>query len=120
MKTPMTFVALAASLITVSSASFAKNVSVADWNEQVRNLIQEKTEYPSNAKRVGLEGQVKLRIKVSQSRVTGVELLETSGNARLDNHAISSVFRLQNLPALPGGIESKSFIVPVRYEIKDQ
>jgi TonB family protein len=120
MKTSITFVALVASLLSFSTASVAKNVSVADWNEQIRTLIQEKTAYPTNAKRGGIEGQLKLRVKVSQRRVTGVELLETSGNDTLDNHAIGSVFRLQDLPTLPEGVESASFIIPVRYEIKDQ
>ena len=117
MKAPATFFALMATLVTLTSASAASADNATNkWNDEVRTLILKKIGYPSSAISTRLEGEVKLRVKIAERRVIGVELLKTSGSDRLDRHAIKSVLDIRT-PSLPESIESKSLVVPLRYEV---
>ena len=106
---------------TSASATLADNNAVAgSWEAKAHNYITNSIDYPSVAQRKGVEGQLKVRVKVAANRsVTGVELLQASGDRNLDRATVSRLFNLQSFPALPAGVSSKTLVVPVRFEIAD-
>ncbi|UTW56045.1 energy transducer TonB [Kordiimonas sp. SCSIO 12610] len=111
---------LATAIAAPASAKLAADNDLVEngWNAQAHNYIVSNMNYPLRAKRAGIEGQLKVRVKVSSSRaVTGVELLQTSGNRNLDRATITGLFGLDSFPALPAGVASKTLVVPVTYKI---
>lgn len=112
---------VAFTLSAPASAKLADNDAVAgNWEAQAQSYIANKLDYPSIAARNDVEGQLKVRVKVDADRsVTGVELLQASGNRNLDRATMAGFFGLRSFPALPAGVASKTVIVPVRYKLAD-
>ena len=111
---------LAIAFAAPASAKLAadNDLITAGWDTQAHSYIVKNMNYPLSVQKDGIEGQLKVRVKISSNRaVTGVELLETSGNRRLDKATISGFFKLNSFPTLPAGITSKTLIVPVTYKI---
>jgi protein TonB len=60
--------------------------------------------YPPSARRDGIEGTVHLRVAIDiNGAVTGVELVSTSGDRRLDNAAVQEVANWRYSPRLEDG-----------------
>jgi len=113
---------LAAAFTAPASAKLAAENDLINgaWDTQAHSYIVKNMNYPLSAQKDGIEGQLKVRVKISANRaVTGVELLQTSGNRRLDKAAISGFLNLNSFPALPADVASKTLIVPVTYKITD-
>jgi protein TonB len=113
-----TLVALATTAPASAKLAADNDVVTGGWDAQAHSYIVNNINYPFSAEKNGIEGQLKVRVKIAANRaVTGVELLETSGNRSLDKATVSGFFNLSNFPALPAGVSSKTLVVPVTYKI---
>lgn len=77
--------------------------------------------YPLLARRKGWEGEVTLALRVEiDGRLTGIQVVGSSGYRVLDNAAVDSLRRARALP-LPGGAlgGSLDMVLPVRYRLLD-
>jgi protein TonB len=76
--------------------------------------------YPSASRRLGEEGRVVLRVKVSaQGLPQAVEIRQSSGHARLDEAARAAVEKWRFVPARQGSETIESWVlVPLRFALK--
>lgn len=82
-------------------------------------LDNPKPGYPMMARRRGLEGTVRLDVRVSAEGIpTSVKLKESAGHESLDEAAIVAVWHWRFVPARRGGeaVEA-SVVVPVRFRL---
>ena len=84
--------------------------------------VNGRIDYPLAARREHLEGVVMLRIRLAHDgRVLAVRLSRTSGHDSLDRAALSSVERLETMPAPPEGIpweDERELPLPVTYVLQ--
>ncbi|MBS0347190.1 MAG: energy transducer TonB [Proteobacteria bacterium] len=84
-------------------------------------LHNPKPAYPMMARRRGLEGIVRLDVRVSVEGIpTAVKVRESSGHDSLDEAATTAVWHWKFVPAKRGGepIED-TVVVPVRFRLGD-
>ena len=72
----------------------------------VRQMIEEKKEYPYWAKIRGIEGRVHLKFVIlSNGEVQNIEIVRSSGSSILDKEAISTIKRASPFPPIPKELE---------------
>lgn len=78
--------------------------------------------YPPLAKRMGQEGEVRLKVRVSASGAAAeVRLAQSSGHELLDEAALGTVVRWRFIPASLGGRAVEAWVlVPVRFRLADK
>lgn len=83
-------------------------------------LNNPKPSYPRASKRLGEEGEVRLRVQVSKGgQVLAVQLKRSSGYERLDKAAIESVQQWRFKPATRGDEALESWVeVPVKFVLE--
>jgi protein TonB len=83
-------------------------------------LNNPKPAYPSMSKRLGEEGQVLLRVLVGQEGgAEQIQVLRSSGFARLDEAAQAAVSRWRFIPAKVGNNATTAWVqVPVTFELR--
>ena len=83
-------------------------------------LNNPKPAYPSMSKRLGEEGQVLLRVLVGQEgEAEQIQVLRSSGFARLDEAAQAAVSRWRFVPAKVGSNATTAWVqVPVTFELR--
>jgi protein TonB len=83
-------------------------------------LNNPKPGYPSISRRLGEEGVVMLRVYVSaQGTPDQIQLLKSSGFARLDQAAQEAVARWRFIPARQGKIATAAWVqVPVSFQLR--
>ena len=83
-------------------------------------LNNPKPAYPSMSKRLGEEGQVLLRVLVGQEgEAEQIQVLRSSGFARLDEAAQAAVSRWRFIPAKVGNDATTAWVqVPVTFELR--
>ena len=83
-------------------------------------LNNPKPAYPSMSKRLGEEGQVLLRVLVGQEGgAEQIQVLRSSGFARLDEAAKAAVSRWRFIPAKVGNDATTAWVqVPVTFELR--
>ena len=76
--------------------------------------------YPPASRRLGEEGKVILRVRVSpEGNADEVELMTSSGSPRLDDSARRTVRRWQFIPARRGGTAVESWVlVPILFKLE--
>jgi len=76
--------------------------------------------YPNRSRRLGEEGKVILRVRVSsEGNADEVEIKASSGSARLDDSALQTVRHWQFLPARRGSDTVASWVlVPVLFRLE--
>jgi protein TonB len=81
----------------------------------------QKPDYPSEARRRGIQGRVVLRVEVSAAGTTsGVTVISTSGHQALDKAALTSVQRWRFNPATQGGTPVAGIAeVPIQFRLED-
>lgn len=96
--------------------------AVLGWFGRSRRLPALRTEelpfhYPAHLWRDGVEGEVLLRVHITErGAVDSVELERSSGNAELDEVALSGAKRLRYYPALEGEQPVAVWaVLPVRF-----
>lgn len=84
-------------------------------------LQNPRPEYPLLARQMGIEGTVRLRVKVSASgSPLDVQVESSSGSALLDRAAIRAVWRYRFVPARRGQRSVEDVVsVPVRFRLQD-
>lgn len=114
----LALVPAAAQAAELPSAGKGTNQSFEAWNTAVREQIENKHFYPRTALQQGIQGRVKVRLTISDAgKVTGVKIVESSGNDILDEEAFSLAMRLKKLPAIPGKSGEHTIVVPLTYRI---
>ena len=74
--------------------------------EQIQAALDRARYYPRLARRRGIEGEVRLRFRISPAgEVESVEILKGSGHALLDSASIRTVYRAAPLPYVEGWLE---------------
>jgi len=78
--------------------------------------------YPPEARRRGLEGEVRVRVKITDSgRVEAAEVLRSSGYASMDKAALEAARRMSFNPARRGGdTVSDVANITFRFSLKDE
>lgn len=105
--------------VGAGSAAAAPAYSPASFNAGY--LHNPKPAYPMMARRRGLEGIVRLDVRVSVDGIpTAVKIRESSGHESLDEAAATAVWHWKFVPAKRGGepIED-TVVVPVRFRLGD-
>jgi protein TonB len=76
--------------------------------------------YPEEARRMGFEGRVLLRLSINaEGRVTRTEIIESSGHKILDEAATRAVRTWQGKPAHVGGRPVASVeVLPIRFRLR--
>ena len=77
--------------------------------------------YPREARRLGHQGTVRLRVLVTaEGRAADVQIAGSSGVASLDEAALRAVRRWRFTPARHGGHASAAWVlIPVRFQLRD-
>ncbi|WP_339113635.1 TonB family protein [Thioclava sp. GXIMD2076] len=86
------------------------------WGAQIRQRIERRKRYPSAAR--GAQGQAVVRLTVSAAgQLVSVSLARSSGNAAIDQAAVTAVQRAGQFPAAPRGLgaSSLSFSLPMSF-----
>ncbi len=94
---------------------------LANYRQQLGELLAGRHEYPRVAAMRGWEGEVRLRLKVARKgNLLGVVLDRSSGFDVLDQHAVAMLEGMNTLPPLPEGLEGNDIqvVVPVNYRLK--
>lgn len=102
-----------------ASAPAARGTSYVEPSYGASYLDNPKPGYPLMARRRGLEGTVRLDVRVSAEGIPiAVKLKESAGNDSLDEAAITAVWHWRFVPAKRGGeaVEG-SVVVPVRFRL---
>jgi len=91
--------------------------SVEERLAEIRRRIQAAVEYPSRARRRGLEGVATVGFEIDRAdgRARGIELVASSGHPSLDQAAERSVVRAGFLPWVYGRLH-----VPVRFALDEE
>lgn len=91
---------------------------VDEYLSKVRNKIQSQLHYPSQAKRVGMEGEVVVRFFICSDGMVGkssVELAKSSGKRLLDKNALNAV--LDSAPFELPPEDKMEIVVPVVFSL---
>lgn len=85
-------------------------------------LNNPKPSYPRLSKRMGEQGEVRLRVLVAvDGRVASVQLSRSSGFERLDEAAMESVKQWRFKPATQGGAALETWVeVPVKFVLENE
>lgn len=89
---------------------------IATWGSRIRSKIERRKRYPSGTRS---NGTVTLKVTVDRNgRLLGVSVRRSSGDAKLDNAAVSAVKKAGRFPAAPKQLTSASypFSIPIRFE----
>ena len=83
------------------------------------HAVEANKQYPKNARRIGAEGEVTLKVRINaQGMVTGCALVKECGTAVLDKAAIALGDKLAGLSIPPARGTPVEVLVPVRYTLK--
>ncbi|HAK61530.1 MAG TPA: hypothetical protein DCO77_14340 [Nitrospiraceae bacterium] len=73
---------------------------------RIQAALERARRYPRLARRRGIEGEVRLRFRISPTgEVEKVEILKGSGHALLDSASVRTVYRAAPLPYVEGWLE---------------
>ncbi|WP_308911250.1 energy transducer TonB [Pseudokordiimonas caeni] len=107
-------------------AVMAADVAVADpaqslqeWRRAAARAFAKVQEYPVALYNQGIEGTARIQVAVDAlGNIVSQELIQSSGNAVLDEESMSMLRRVGLLPELPEGTDSLRFTLPVTYRIR--
>ncbi len=104
------------------SRQYGPSPNMEDYGRILSRSIQEKQRYPMAARRMRLEGEVYLRVRVlPEGELDGTpDVSLSSGVQSLDREAVRMVQSAAPFPPLPDGFSGRSaeFPVPVRFELR--
>ncbi|WP_262692240.1 energy transducer TonB [Kordiimonas aestuarii] len=115
------FVASVIALTFVFTAASAPAHAADDmkkWQVQVIKAVAKNQRYPRSAIAREIEGKAKVRLVVAaDGSITSHEVVEGTGEAVLDREIPKLVEKLNPLPALPGGQDELSFLLPLTWTL---
>ena len=105
---------------SIPEKTVEKSAPTVDADKYADYLKNPKPAYPMGPYREGIEGTVWLRVQVLEDGSVGsVELAQTSGNAELDQSALTTVKKWHFKPAVQGGVTSTQFIrIPITFKLQ--
>ena len=83
--------------------------------------IAKAKKYPSQARKKGIEGEVRVRFTIDRyGAILAREIQQSSGNRVLDQAALSVFDQLEKLPTPPQHLSGDEFtlMIPLNYSIK--
>jgi len=81
-----------------------------DYTEMVRIKIESRKRYPESARSRRTEGRVTVRFTITpEGRVTGIQMVKSSGHALLDQAALNTVKEASPFPRAPSNLFKGSF-----------
>lgn len=90
----------------------------AEYLSALHAAIERHKRYPPQARRRGLEGQVRVRFTVERDgSIRGVEVAGSSGHGLLDEAAADTLRRVRSLPPLPERLSSLRLELPMIYRL---
>jgi TonB family protein len=93
--------------------------SVLTFEDTVQRKIQEARIYPDEAKREGIQGTAEVEFTLlHDGGVTGVNLVNSSGEKSLDEEAVSTIKRAAPFPVFPEKIKQVSMNLQVAIAFK--
>lgn len=96
--------------------SAAGNAAVSNYPGQIATRLRRALQYPREAQRQGIRGEVHVRFTVNAAgQATGISVARSSGSPVLDQAAVATVQRASPFPAIPAGAGRASwpFTVPL-------
>jgi periplasmic protein TonB len=104
----------------VEAAPMPETPVVTEARFDAEYLSNPKPAYPTASRRLGEEGRVLLRVKVSPGGTAlSVEIKQSSGFGRLDDAARAAVLRWRFVPARRGGEAIESWVsVPIVFSLE--
>ena len=91
------------------------------YEQSIRQRIEQKKVYPRLAKRMRKQGIVKVAFTISRNgTVSRLRILQSSGIKSLDKGALQAVKKVGRFPAIPAGIRKQSirYIIPISYRLR--
>jgi protein TonB len=99
-----------------SRSGAAAAAALPSYRQRLAAHLQRYKQYPSEARASGARGTVLAVFTVHRSgSVSGVRVMRSSGNAALDNAALSAIRNAQPLPAIPSEIPQSALTFPVPF-----
>jgi len=99
-----------------AQSNAAGNAAVSNYPGQVATRLRRALQYPRDAQRQGIRGEVHVRFTVNASgQAAGITVARSSGHAVLDQAAVATVQRASPFPAIPAAAARSSwpFTVPL-------
>lgn len=94
----------------------ASAAALPSYRQRLAAHLQRYKQYPSEARASAARGTVLAVFTVHRSgSVSGVRVMRSSGNAALDNAALSAIRNAQPLPAIPPEIQQSALTFPVPF-----
>jgi protein TonB len=114
----------AASAVDATTAADARNTPATPavsslFTDAILAALAPDFRYPPIARRLGWQGEVRVRIHIDrQGQFQTIELAHSSGHAVLDEAALESLQHLRQLPAsVPAPLRAMVVVVPVIYRL---
>ncbi|UCB56766.1 MAG: TonB family protein [Candidatus Omnitrophota bacterium] len=106
--------------ILAARSAYTEEVSPLDsYNQMIEDIITNAVVYPEAAREVGLEGMVKIELRLlSDGRLKEAKIRESSGFSTLDRAALAAVQAVDAYPSFPSQIAEEELLlsVPVVFE----
>lgn len=104
-----------------NSDGHGSRAALAEYSRAVRTLIERHKQYPTAARKLGIQGSVVISFSLdSRGELQGVSLAKSSGNTMLDNAGIQAVRGVGSFPPPPRHAmqgDLISFRIPVRFAL---
>jgi len=94
-------------------------LQVASYSDALRQFISKHRVYPTMARRLKQQGTVEVEFKVlADGAIREVKIKRPSGYALIDDASLELLAKLKAFRPLPGGLASRTFVVPIRYKLR--
>lgn len=91
------------------------------YEQGIRQRIEQKKKYPRRAKRMRKQGVVKVAFTITRNGILSkLRIVQSSGVTSLDKATLQAVKKVGRFPAIPPGIrkQSLSYIIPISYRLR--
>lgn len=96
-------------------------LEVTSWQKSIVIRIAKAKTYPRNARKNGVEGQVRVAFEIDQyGRIISREVETSSGHPTLDEAALKTLDEIGKMPTPPEYLEGETFamVIPFNFRIK--
>ena len=92
---------------------------IASYSDALRQYILKHRQYPTMARRLKQQGTVEVEFVVySDGAIGQAKVKRTSGYALIDEASLKLLAKLKSFRPLPGRLASRTFVVPIRYQLR--
>ncbi len=97
-----------------------RNDLYAKYLNEIRSLIQKGTKYPRVAKKLKMQGKVKISFEIEwPNKIKNLNIVDKSDYELLNKSALSIVEEMNDIPTIPNELNMKmvKVVIPVVYEL---